>query len=47
MTCGGSRSLVAMHSGITMARAAAMTKLPNDVDHEGVDALLGDVLRLQ
>jgi len=36
-----------MHSGITMARAAAMTKLPNDVDHEGVDALLGDVLRLQ
>ena len=30
----------------SMERAAAMTKLPNDVDHKGVDALLGDVLRL-
>ncbi len=30
----------------SMERAAGMTKLPGDVDHKGVDALLGDVLRL-
>jgi predicted nucleotidyltransferase len=31
---------------VSMERAAGMTKLPCDVDHKGVDALLGDVLRL-
>ena len=31
---------------VSMERAAGMTKLPGDVDHKGVDALLGDVLRL-
>ena len=31
---------------VSMERAAGMTKLPGDVDHKGVDALLGEVLRL-
>ena len=31
---------------VSMERAAGMTKLPGDVDHKGVDALLADVLRL-
>lgn len=31
---------------VSMERAAAVTKLPGDVDHEGVDALLGGVLGL-
>ena len=30
----------------SMERAAEMAKLPSDVDHKGVDALLADVLRL-
>lgn len=31
---------------VSMERAAGTTKLPGDVDRQGVDALLGDLLRL-